>query len=352
MPRLVCFGILFQFAALPALGQHSMEPRSETHMTIHFFADVVGQKTGGSIEAPSTFNLGSLTLFVHAQPTPQFFALAEVAFEPTVQDYALDVERMEAGWSPRSWFQTVIGRYHTPLGYWNTAFHHGKWLVTTIENPLLFKFEDEGGPLPVHTIGLLVFGQADFSPSVRLLYHLGIGNGRGATPDPPQKLMDIHEGKSVIGALHLGISGFRFGGSVYVDKTTPQATPGVDMKEQILVGDATFTTPPWEILAEGAWIRHEYSSPLPGGETTVYDYGAYAQVSYQVMQWLRPYVRGEVQRIDQDDLFMENIPDQVRLLAGIRFDPIDALAVKLEGGNVRIKGENGGYGRFQVAFVY
>jgi hypothetical protein len=352
MSRLTCFGILFQFAALPALGQHSMEPKSATHMTIHFFADVVGQKTGGSIQAPSTFNLGSLDLFVHAQPTPEFFALAEVAFEPTVQDYTIDVERMEAGWSPRSWFQMVIGRYHTPLGYWNTAFHHGKWLLTTIENPLLFKFEDEGGPLPVHTIGLLVFGQVDLSPTLSLLYHVGAGNGRGATPDPPQKLMDIHEGKSFIGALHLAISGFRVGGSVYLDKTTPQATPGTEMTEQIFAGDATFTTPPWEVLVEGAWIRHSYAFADPTGELALKDYGAYAQLAYQAWERVRPYFRAEVQRIDDQDLFMQNVPDQVRVLAGIRFDPIDALAVKLEGGNVRIKGENGGYGRFQVAFVY
>ncbi|HEX4803409.1 MAG TPA: hypothetical protein VFV14_07850 [Myxococcaceae bacterium] len=44
--------------------------------------------------------------------------------------------------------------------------------------------------------------------------------------------------------------------------------------------------------------------------------------------------------------------DQARQLGGIRFDVIDALAVKLEGGNVRIYGSNGPYARFQVAFVY
>jgi hypothetical protein len=327
-----------------------MEPKSPTNTTIHFFADVVGQKAGGSIAAPSTFNLGSLDLFVHAQPTPAFFALTEVAFEPTVQDYGIDVERLEAGWSPRSWFQFVIGRYHTPLGYWNTAFHHGKWLVTTVENPLLFKFEDEGGPLPVHTIGVLAFGQIDLGQNFWLLYHLGLGNGRGATPDPPQKLMDIHEGKSFIAALHFGYAGFRIGASVYLDKTTPEATPGIEMREQILNGDVTYTTPPWEFLIEGASIRHAYENP--DGETVANDYGAYGQVSYQMLERWRPYFRAEVQRISADDPFMSKVPDQVRVLAGIRFDPIDALAVKLEGGNVRIAGENGGYGRFQVAFVF
>ena len=127
MTRLVAVALLSRLVALSASAQdHSMEPKSASRLTIHFFADVVGEKAWGSIAAPSTFNLGALDLFVHAQPAPEFYLLTEVAFEPTVQDYTLDVERMEAGWSPRSWFQATIGRYHTPLGYWNTAFHHGK----------------------------------------------------------------------------------------------------------------------------------------------------------------------------------------------------------------------------------
>ena len=28
-----------------------------------------------------------------------------------------------------------FGRYHTPINYWNTAFHHGQWLQTTISRP-------------------------------------------------------------------------------------------------------------------------------------------------------------------------------------------------------------------------
>jgi hypothetical protein len=354
MARLVAVALLLQLVALSASAQdHAMEPKSASRLTIHFFADVVGEKAWKSIAAPSTFNLGVLDLFVHAQPAPEFYMLAEVGFEPTVQDYGIDVERMEAGWSPRSWFQATIGRYHTPLGYWNTAFHHGKWLITTVENPLLFKFEDEYGPLPVHTIGLLVYGQIGLGQSSSLLYHLGIGNGRGATPDPPQKLMDIHEGKSVLGALHFLAGGFRIGGSFYLDKTTPtipEGTPGIEMSEQIFVGDVTFTTAPWEVLVEGASIRHSYAEAT--GDRVVNNYGGYAQLSYQVVERVRPYARAEVQRISSDDPFFIKIPDQARQLGGIRFDVIDALAVKVEGGNVRIQGENGPYVRFQVAFVY
>ncbi len=351
MARLVAVALPLQLVALSASAQdHAMEPKSASRLSIHFFADVVGQKTWGSIGAPSTFNLGVLDLFVHAQPAPEFYLLTEVGFEPTLQDYAIDVERMEAGWSPRSWFQATIGRYHSPLGYWNTAFHHGKWLLTTIENPLLFKFEDENGPLPVHTIGALVYGQIGLGQSFHLLYHLGVGNGRGATPDPPQKLMDIHEGKSVLGSLHFLAGGFRIGGSFYLDKTRPEATPGIEMTEQIFVGDVTYTTPPLEVLVEGATIRHSYAEAT--GDRVVNDYGGYVQLSYQVLERVRPYARAEVQRISADDPFFNKIPDQARQLGGIRFDVIDALALKLEGGNVRIQGANGAYARFQVAFVY
>src|SRR5262245_16791311 len=102
MARWVAVALLLLLVAPSASAQdHTMEPKTASRLTIHFFADVVGQKTWGSIGAPSTFNLGVLDLFVHAQPAPEFYLLAEVGYEPTVQDYTLDVERMEAGWSPR-----------------------------------------------------------------------------------------------------------------------------------------------------------------------------------------------------------------------------------------------------------
>ena len=68
-----------------------------------------------------------------------------------------------------------FGRYHTPINYWNTAFHHGQWLQTTIARPEMIQFG--GRLLPVHFVGALVEGSVP-AGGWNLNYKAGVGNGR------------------------------------------------------------------------------------------------------------------------------------------------------------------------------
>ena len=82
--------------------------------------------------------------------------LAEIVFEFEEDDNeaVLDPERIQVRWAPSTLFSLTAGRMHTPLGYWNETFHHGTWFQTTAARPLLYEFEDDGGILPVHMVGL------------------------------------------------------------------------------------------------------------------------------------------------------------------------------------------------------
>ena len=55
-------------------------------------------------------------------------------------------------------FNVAVGRYHTAIGYYNNAYHHGKWLQTAAERPHIYDFEDSGGLLPIHNVGVSVSG--------------------------------------------------------------------------------------------------------------------------------------------------------------------------------------------------
>src|SRR5579872_4440482 len=46
-----------------------------------------------------------------------------------------EVERIILRYDVNDYFKLSFGRYHTPINYWNTAFHHGQWLQTTISRP-------------------------------------------------------------------------------------------------------------------------------------------------------------------------------------------------------------------------
>ncbi|MDO8412479.1 MAG: hypothetical protein Q7S51_01670 [Gallionellaceae bacterium] len=66
------------------------------------------------------------------------------------------MERLQIGWLPSASSTLWLGRFHNPLGYWNTEFHHGNYLTTTISRPGIVAFEEHGGGvLPMHLSGLL-----------------------------------------------------------------------------------------------------------------------------------------------------------------------------------------------------
>lgn len=46
-----------------------------------------------------------------------------------------EIERLQAGWLLGSETTAWIGRFHTPLGYWNTRYHHGSYLQTAATRP-------------------------------------------------------------------------------------------------------------------------------------------------------------------------------------------------------------------------
>ena len=81
------------------------------------------------------------------------------------------MERLQIGWLPTASTTLWLGRFHNPLGYWNTEFHHGNYLTTTISRPSIVSFEEHGGGvLPMHLSGLLIDGitATPFSYSVAL----------------------------------------------------------------------------------------------------------------------------------------------------------------------------------------
>jgi hypothetical protein len=129
-----------------------------------------------------------------------------------------------------------FGRYHTPINWWNTAYHHGLWLQTTISRPEMVQF---GGKfIPVHFVGALVEGAVP-ARGWNLNYQAGVGNGRGAVISRggdagdnngrPAWLLNVFTKPDVPFGLQLG-------GSVYIDRITTPGEP--EFNERILAAHA------------------------------------------------------------------------------------------------------------------
>ena len=307
---------------------HSMEIPGGPVMHIRGFsdADFVGTNQKG---VTNTFAIGALDMFVTSKISEKFSMLSEINFEAGEDNgMAVDLERLLLTYSANDHFQLSFGRYHTAIGYYNTAFHHGTWFQTATGRPLLFFFEDGGGPLPVHNVGMSLTGTVP-SGKLDLHYIAEIGNGRPArTPQNTtvQNSQDENNGKS----FNLGFyarpdwaSGLQFGASVYYDHLIPNALTRVH--EYIPAVHIVYITPKFEFMNEGVWIRHQVDN---GGR--VYNSpGFYTQISRQWAKY-RPYFRYQYVNISATEPVLADIGRQDGPSVGLRYEWSDFAAFKIQ----------------------
>lgn len=106
---------------------------------------------------------------------------------------AVEVERLQVGWLAAPDATLWLGRYHSPLGYWNSQFHHGAYLETAITRPSISEFDDHGGVLPMHLTGLLAEGVHALD-AAGVTYALAVGAG-------PE--LEEHEGLESVNVVHI-----------------------------------------------------------------------------------------------------------------------------------------------------
>jgi hypothetical protein len=87
------------------------------------------------------------------------------------------VSRLQAGWRFEPRTTLWIGRFHNPQGFWNTQFHHGLYLQTSLSRPGIEAHDEDGGVLPSHFIGLQLDGSRPAGREGSVRYELGFGTG-------------------------------------------------------------------------------------------------------------------------------------------------------------------------------
>ena len=89
----------------------------------------------------------------------------------------VDLERIFVRILGNDYINADIGRFHTSVGYYNTSFHHGAWFQTAVGRPTILSFEDGGGIIPSHMVGIALTGEIP-SGKANARYFLEVGNGR------------------------------------------------------------------------------------------------------------------------------------------------------------------------------
>lgn len=297
-------------------------------MQIKGYADVTYQ-AGGENGEKNAFAVGQLDLFITSRLSKNLSMLGEVVIEAGQDNkVGVDLERLVLQYSPSDELNVSFGRYHTAIGYYNTAYHHGQWFQTTIDRPAIFAFEDEGGVLPIHNIGVSATGRIP-SGKLGLRFIAEIGNGRTSRSpldEPVQNVVDENNGKAVnLGLLARPdwLPGLQAGFSVYRDQLKPKGLP--EMGQTILAGHVVYLGQHYEILNEALVIRHPQQETGRVFHTT----GFYTQVARKFGKY-QPYARYQYLNSPSDEPLFLDVSRRHGPSVGLRYELSEFLAFKAQ----------------------
>jgi hypothetical protein len=314
---------------LPASAVHAQmaDPMGdELRTSLRGFLDVDYLTPDANIGRKSGFYLGQFDLYITSRLSDKLSFLSEtvIEYDAATNEFGVDLERAAVVYALTEHLRLTAGKMHTPIGYWNNAYHHGTVMQPTIERPQVVQFEDGGGPLPVHTVGVQFSGR-DLSDA-----HLGfdvlVGNGLGNRPVPD----DVNNSQAVSVAVHSQVTtALRVGLSAYRDhlaigSSTLRGVPlAAAMDQTIGGGFVSYFDGHAELVVEG----HRVANESAGRTTSSPGWFAYGGV--RVTDKLVPYVLHDDLRLAANDPYYPGGHTRREVL-GVRYEQLSTAVYKLE----------------------
>jgi hypothetical protein len=334
-------------AGAPAAAEHAetitsgMVHSSEPGLPLHGFADVSAGTRNPINPDLKHVALGFLDIYLTPPLGERTSALFELTFKTGFSgDLTYDVERAQFGYQFKDVATLWLGRFHTPYGYYNTAFHHGAQVTTALRRPLVVQFERSGGVLPAHTVGLWLDGNNRVGPNTRLIYDVYAGNAQRIV----NGFLDVRNGGNSNGDMITGgniallaeqlAGGMRFGFSTFSAKIADTLTSNITRVNNYGLY-VVQESDKWENIAE--FYRFD-DDDLTGGTGTHRSNMGFVELAYRANKWT-PYVRYERSDFDQTDNYfaaLQNGGSYKRGALGARFDLDLTSALKFELARTRL----------------
>jgi len=324
-------GLLMASTAVHGADQPTSSPHPITYPSLRLmgFADVDYSDTeDGSGDPVSGFRNGQFVLHFVSQLSSRFSVFAELSLTARSDEYAAEVERLIVKYDHNDYLKLGFGRFHTAISWWNTSYHHGAWLQTTIDRPLAVRFGSQF--LPIHCGGASAEGSIR-SGSLGLGYIAGVGNGRGENIARAGDAGDVNNSRAVVARVFAKLDalyGLELGVSYYKDTITQEMSLQ-DVDEWIGSAYVVYDRENPQLIGEYFRVEHEGVST---GEVATSD-AYYLQVGYRIPGWkarLMPYTRYENTDIAENEPVFTKEFDLERYLLGVRIDVASYVAVKAE----------------------
>jgi len=280
----------------------------------------------------STFQLGEFDLFLSSRLSKTVNFLSEVVFgSDATNNWGIDVERAQLSYKPNEYFEVSAGRMHTAIGYYSTAYHHGTWFQTATGRPFMYFFEDSGGILPVHEVGISATGRVPKSGKLNLRWLAEVNNGLAsnggaAGNNPVQNFLSDrnHKAFNFAGSVKPDwVPGLQIGGNYYHDIREPQGLAHVDNTITGLY--VVYITPVWEFLNE-LQVQRDHAE---GSNVTYNTPLGYTQISHKFGRY-RPYFRWQEVNVPNGDPLYGSVGRYEGPSPGLRIDFTDFAAFKIQ----------------------
>jgi hypothetical protein len=316
-------------------------------MPMHGFADVGVGNHNAQFPEYKGFDIAELDFFLTPRLGAHTRALFELNFE-VGEDGSLgvDLERAHIGYQFSDSATVWLGRFHTPFGYYNTAFHHGQEIATSLRRPRFLEFEDHGGVMPAHTVGGWLTGYERVGDD-KVTYDLFVGNSQRIVDGAlDMNNLGNTNGNAIfggnIGWLPSGpLDGLKFGVSAFTTRIDIQdLLPEHYVRVTNYGVYSVYDTDTWEWLAEFYLFNNE---DLTGHTGTHSSDAGFAQLGYRGLGRFIPYVRYERAALQQSDPFFGAQhfgQSYYRDAVGLRFDIDVKSALKLEFANTQLTDRN------------
>ncbi|MDX1494569.1 MAG: hypothetical protein R3253_10945 [Longimicrobiales bacterium] len=311
--------------ALSATTLEAQTPQAQAPFLQAFlFGDVLF--TLQDADVPDGFRLGQMVAHGNATLSERVVFFGELSVTARTSGYSLAMERAIIRYDFSDPVKVSAGRYHTPISYWNTEYHHGLWLQGSVARPEAIKFGSRY--IPVHFVGAMLEGNLQDIP---VHYSVGFGNGRGANIAAAGDAGDVNGKRAFIASASVrprSLFGFRVGGGVYFDRIS---VGGVEFADELITSaHLVWKRGSVDLVAEYINVSHE---PVAGGASESSP-AWYLHLGYRLSgdaRDLMPYVRYESMDIAAGDLvFTGQVSDYDAFVLGARYDFSELAALKAE----------------------
>lgn len=301
-----------------------------------------------------SFAIGQVDFYTTYKIDEHVSFLLEFGVGAHDNEWMLHLERIQVGYLVNDYLTVYAGRFHSMLGYWNFNYHHGTYFHTTITRPIFLEFDDHGGFMPTHLVGLWLRGNLDGDIGT-LTYDIMVGNGhklidrKHMEGDNKKSLAinnmnDDNNNKEVTLSLQyepfevIG-SGIGIFGTASTINESETSGDSLEVDQLIVGGDIFIYYENLELLSEFFSFKHKDESAV--GEKTTGGNAWYIQAGMKFDDFT-PYARYEIFVRDGADPYFNALDAQEykKRILGVRYNLSLKSSIKTEVDFLELEDEN------------